>query len=100
MEMSPCKYFRRLDRRSRLTNGFTRGHCTIANFIQATLFNGQGENATVAAQITFEGSSVEPEGFDCESFLGPVQNALEATPFETAGQAINGVSVICSILES
>jgi hypothetical protein len=79
-----------------LTDIFNSGHCTIANFIQATLF---GKDSSVKAQMTFQGSSVEPQSFDCESFLGGIQDALGAIPLgdigDPADEAINGITAIC-----
>jgi cell wall-associated NlpC family hydrolase len=77
-------------------NIFNSAHCTLANFIQVTLFDASSD---IKAQMTFSGSSVEPTGFDCETFIGGIQSAIGGIPLpDIAEGVISGVSAICSLV--
>ncbi|KAH8753716.1 hypothetical protein BGZ57DRAFT_860318 [Hyaloscypha finlandica] len=65
-------------------------HCTLVNFIQVTLFDASSD---VKAQMSFSGSADEPSGFDCNSFLGPIQGVLGTIPLPDIAEGVISVLV-------
>jgi hypothetical protein len=65
----------------------------LVNYIQATMYD---PSSSQKAQITFRGSSEEPQAFDCGEIIGLIGGALTAFDIPAIGQGAAGIaSAVC-----